>query len=105
MLNRHRLLNFLTSLIISLLPYTATGQTNLPLYEVVMDENDFPQLRKVIRCDRFVGKDAAKSAVLLTFGQSNAGNHGGSRFIGRYGVVNFDFRTGKCYHAEDPLIG
>jgi len=70
-----------------------------------MDENDFPQLRKVVPCDRFVGQDVAKTAVLLTFGQSNGGNHGGSRFIGRPGVANFDFRTGKCYHAEDPLIG
>jgi hypothetical protein len=76
-----------------------------PPYEIVMDANGMPQLRAVLSCEEFKSGDGAKTAVLFTFGQSNGGNEGGAPFIARSGVGNLDFRTGRCYNAQDPLIG
>lgn len=45
------------------------------------------------------------SAVLLTFGQSNSANAGRDRYIPVGDVANFNFHDGKCYRAEDPLLG
>jgi hypothetical protein len=75
-----------------------------PAYEVVIDENDYPQLRQVVSCAGYQQANE-KTAILFTFGQSNGGNHGGAPFIARPGVANFDVRTGRCYRAQDPLIG
>lgn len=41
--------------------------------------------------------------VLLVMGQSNAGNHLGMRHRGAAGVLNF--WRGRCYAAQDPLLG
>ena len=43
--------------------------------------------------------------VLLTMGQSNAGNHGSALFTSQFGATNFDPFSGKCYRAKDPLLG
>lgn len=47
----------------------------------------------------------SRSAVLLTFGQSNSANAGKDRYIPIGNVANFNFHDGKCYKAEDPLLG
>ncbi|MCB1802632.1 MAG: hypothetical protein KDH19_20005 [Geminicoccaceae bacterium] len=44
-------------------------------------------------------------AVLLIAGQSNSANHGETRHRPRQGVVNFNWFDGRCYRAEDPLLG
>ncbi|SLM48389.1 conserved exported protein of unknown function [Nitrospira japonica] len=41
--------------------------------------------------------------VALVLGQSNAANHGESRWVSTQRVYNF--YQGKLYHAEDPLLG
>jgi len=41
--------------------------------------------------------------VALVLGQSNAANHGESRWVSTPGVYNF--HRGKLYHAQDPLLG
>jgi len=43
--------------------------------------------------------------VLITFGQSNAGNSGTGLFGAIPGVYNFNFLDGQCYKARDPLLG
>lgn len=45
------------------------------------------------------------SAVLMTFGQSNSANAGRDRYIPLGPVANFNIHDGKCYLAEDPLLG
>ncbi len=45
------------------------------------------------------------SAVLMTFGQSNSANAGQDRYIPQRDVANFNIHDGKCYRAEDPLLG
>lgn len=50
--------------------------------------------------------DAIRSGhtmVALVFGQSNSANHGETRYAPRGNVYNFF--DGKCYRAEDPLLG
>lgn len=46
-----------------------------------------------------------RTAVLFTFGQSNAANIGVSRRKGQPGLFNFNIFDGKCYRATDPLLG
>jgi hypothetical protein len=45
------------------------------------------------------------AAVILAMGQSNAGNYGETRYRPVQNVVNFNWADGKCYRAEDPLLG
>jgi hypothetical protein len=45
------------------------------------------------------------SAVILTLGQSNAANTTGNRFDPSPNVLNFSLYDGKCYLAQEPLIG
>ena len=45
------------------------------------------------------------AAVILAMGQSNAGNYGESRYRPVQQVFNFNWVDGKCYRAEDPLLG
>jgi hypothetical protein len=47
----------------------------------------------------------SRTAVIVTLGQSNIGNHGSGRYVARGRVDNFNLYDGKCYHAEDPLLG
>ncbi len=56
--------------------------------------------RTQVPCSTLKGK---KMMVALAFGQSNSGNHGETLFKPRKGVYNF-FK-GRCYVAEDPLLG
>jgi hypothetical protein len=44
-----------------------------------------------------------RTMVALTFGQSNSGNHGET--IHRPIKPVFNFHRGRCYRAEDPLLG
>lgn len=46
------------------------------------------------------------AAVILAMGQSNAGNYGGETLYRPVQpVFNFNWADGKCYRAEDPLLG
>src|SRR3954462_14883549 len=45
----------------------------------------------------------SKTIVIFTFGQSNAGNSGEERYVGRANV--FNFYNGRCYRAIDPVLG
>jgi len=60
--------------------------------------------REPVECARF-GSGAKRTAVLLTAGQSNAGNYGQMPIAPRDGVFNFDWFDGRCYRARDPLLG
>lgn len=44
-------------------------------------------------------------ATIVTFGQSNAANHGGARYTPRREFFNFNFVSGDFFIAEDPLLG
>ncbi len=56
--------------------------------------------RSMIPCGDIRG---GRVMVALAFGQSNSGNHGETRYRPEQPVYNF-FR-GRCYRAEDPLLG
>ena len=45
------------------------------------------------------------AAVILAMGQSNAGNYGETLYRPVQPVFNFNWNDGKCYRAEDPLLG
>jgi hypothetical protein len=45
------------------------------------------------------------AAVILAMGQSNAANYGETRYRPVQSVINFNWADGKCYKAEDPLLG
>jgi len=60
--------------------------------------------RERVDCARF-GPGAARSAVLLTGGQSNAANYGQMPVSPRAAVFNFNWFDGRCYRARDPLLG
>jgi hypothetical protein len=45
------------------------------------------------------------AAILLVMGQSNAANSGDTLYRAKHDVINFNWIDGKCYHAEDPLLG
>lgn len=47
----------------------------------------------------------ARTAVLLIFGQSNAGNHGEAPYKSTKTAYNLNFYTGRCFVARDPLLG
>lgn len=49
--------------------------------------------------------DTGSTAIIVTFGQSNAGNVSATLRQGIEGFVNFNFLDGKCYRATDPLLG
>lgn len=57
--------------------------------------------RQEIACDS-LRKD---TPVILTMGQSNAANYGESRYRPKSAVYNFNWLNGRCYRAEDPLLG
>ena len=46
-----------------------------------------------------------RAAVILAMGQSNAANNAGSRYRPIERVYNFNWADGRCYRAEDPLLG
>ena len=56
--------------------------------------------KTALPCARTAGK---RSMVALVFGQSNSGNHGETLYRPARPVYNF-FK-GRCYKAEDPLLG
>jgi hypothetical protein len=49
--------------------------------------------------------DAKQVAVLLVVGQSNASNTLDATITPPQGVGNFNMNNGKCYGAEEPLLG
>ena len=55
-------------------------------------------------CGVFATEDP-RTAVLFTFGQSNSANSVRDRYIPLGVVANFNPHDGKCYLAEDPLLG
>jgi hypothetical protein len=71
----------------------------VPLGEAIKDTSR----RQEVDCGR-IGGDAA---ILLIMGQSNAANSGewDSRYASIHDVINFNWLDGKCYRAEDPLLG
>jgi Carbohydrate esterase, sialic acid-specific acetylesterase len=46
-----------------------------------------------------------RTAVIVTLGQSNAANYALTRYTPRQDVRNFDLYDGRCYKAQDPLLG
>jgi lysophospholipase L1-like esterase len=58
--------------------------------------------RVEVNCADYQGDNAA---VLMTFGQSNSANAGRDRYTPAGKVANFNFHDGKCYVAQDPLLG
>ena len=58
--------------------------------------------RTQVNCSDYIGD---KSAVIMTFGQSNSANAGSDRYIPIGPVANFNVHDGQCYVAEDPLLG
>ena len=58
--------------------------------------------RREVDCADYQGPGRA---VLMTFGQSNSANAGRDRYIPVGDVANFNFHDGRCYRAEDPLLG
>ena len=58
--------------------------------------------RTEVSCQAYMGE---RSAVLMTFGQSNSANAGDDKYIPLGPVANFNIHDGKCYEAEDPLLG
>ncbi len=71
--------------------------------EVLCGENDV-SARREVPCAPFA-TDNARHAVLFTFGQSNAANEGRDRYLAGDAVANFNPFDGKCYIAQDPLLG
>jgi hypothetical protein len=49
--------------------------------------------------------DRSRTAVIIILGQSNAANHGAGRYAAKHRVDNFNIYDGRCYRAEDPLLG
>ncbi|HEY7229029.1 MAG TPA: sialate O-acetylesterase [Pseudolabrys sp.] len=49
--------------------------------------------------------DRTCTAVIVVVGQSNAANHGAGRYVAKRRVDNFNIYDGRCYRAEDPLLG
>lgn len=58
--------------------------------------------RAALDCADYSGPD---TAVLLAFGQSNSANAGRDRYYPQADVANFNIFDGRCYRAEDPLLG
>jgi Carbohydrate esterase, sialic acid-specific acetylesterase len=46
-----------------------------------------------------------RTAVIVTLGQSNAANYALARYTPKQDVRNFDLYDGRCYKAQDPLLG
>ncbi len=46
-----------------------------------------------------------RTLVLATFGQSNSANSGAGRFGSAPGIYNFSLFDGRCFEAQDPLLG
>ncbi len=60
--------------------------------------------RQEVACDAFAGDDPDR-AVLFAFGQSNSANAARDRYVPVHEIVNFNPHDGRCYRAEDPLLG
>lgn len=60
--------------------------------------------RQQVSCEPFTARDP-RTAILLTFGQSNSANFGETRYRASKHVSNFNLHDGKCYRSEDPLFG
>lgn len=74
------------------------GPTTPPAMEGFND----PAGREQVKCAEF---PAEGTAVILTFGQSNASNDGETLYQPQGPVFNFNFLDGNCYKAIDPLLG
>ena len=61
-----------------------------------------PAGREEVSCSGYKGD---RTAILMTFGQSNSANAGRDRYVPMQDVANFSIHDGKCYRAEDPLLG
>lgn len=48
---------------------------------------------------------AHDAAVILLMGQSNAANYAGTPYKPVQPVFNFNWANGRCYRAQDPLLG
>ena len=59
--------------------------------------------RAQIDCADFA--PSARTAVIVTLGQSNAANQSRGLRKGIAGTANFNWFDGHCYSADDPLLG
>jgi Carbohydrate esterase, sialic acid-specific acetylesterase len=57
------------------------------------------------RQQSIIDRNPRRVAVIVIIGQSNAANHGTGKYVARHQVDNFNLYDGKCYHAQDPLLG
>jgi hypothetical protein len=73
-----------------------------PLVPRALQGFDDTDERVQINCADLIDE---RTAVMLTFGQSNASNDGETRYRPEGSVFNFNFLDGNCYEAEDPLLG
>jgi hypothetical protein len=69
------------------------------VYLLGVDSSDLSERVQVPR------EEIGNPAVFLIIGQSNAGNHGQTRFSAEEAVFNFNPFNGLCYRARDPLLG
>lgn len=58
--------------------------------------------RRAVPC---TATDLTATAVVLTAGQSNGANFGEGRIVAPDSVLNLNPSDGKCYVAQDPLLG
>lgn len=63
------------------------------------------QFKQEVSCRPFTNS-TDRQAVIFAFGQSNSANWGEAPYMPlNKNIVNFNPYNGKCYKAEDPLLG
>ncbi len=92
------------------------GSIRSPLYHylLVLKKTAFGETLEFNSAGRYVRTEdrastpcpaqTARTMVAVVFGQSNAANHLGHRYVGVDGRV-LNFFAGRCYVARDPLLG
>jgi hypothetical protein len=95
------LLRLIAFLIGGLLIGTIAGRLLTP----AAHQTDLAAIAPPVRVERPCAPISAKTAIIVVHGQSNAANYGSIRHTAREAVDNFDPASGKCFAADDPLLG
>jgi hypothetical protein len=80
-------------------PYPQLLELKNRLFPLSIGYRDLTQ-KTVVPCTGAAGE---RTMVALALGQSNTGNHGETLYRPMRTVINF--YRGRCYRAEDPLLG